>query len=194
MSDKERPNPEDIMDLRDSKGRFMKGNDIARLATGIKRPRDPSRKLQKDATQLAQEMLAEALPELVGVLTKKALNGEIQALNTALSSSIAKPKQETYLDPSIMAEAALLDPTSRTEYIHRKCLEGAISIETASELGAQCAREAEAQVLRTMKLIARDMKNGLDPAKAYQRLADVAEGINEKYTPVMIEGGRGVDE
>jgi hypothetical protein len=184
---------EDVMELRDKQGRFLPGNELGRCAKGIKKPRDPKRALKREARKMATEMIEDALPALIDTLIKKAQEGEIGALNTALKVTVPQPKQETYLDPDVMAEAALLDPTSRTEYIHRQCLMGKLSVEVASELGAQCAREAEAQVLRTMKLISRDMKHGLAPQKAFERLSDLAEGINEKYEPVMIEGEKHVE-
>lgn len=184
MSDNKR---EDVLDVRTKGGLFAKGNEMGKLGKGVPRPHDPKKKLQREAIKMAREMLNEAMPRMIETLIAKASSGEIQALNTALKVAVPNPKQETYLDPDVMAEAALLDPTSRTEFIHRKCLEGKISVEVAGELGQQASREAEAQVLRTMKLIARDMKNGMNPAKAYERLADLADGINEKFTPLVID-------
>ena len=188
MSEEEKPMArEDVIELRDKQGRFLPGNELGRVAKGIKKPRDPKKALAREARKIATEMIEDAMPSLIDTLIQKAKEGEIGALNTALKVTVPQPKQETYLDPEVMAEAALLDPTSRTEFIHRQCLMGKVSVEVASELGAQCAREAEAQVLRTMKLIARDMKHGLAPQKAFERLSDLADGINEKYTPVLLE-------
>lgn len=182
MSD-EKPPIEDPVVVRDEKGRLVKGSQLGALGRGVPRPGHKS--LRKESKALAQEMLQEALPELMKALVAKAGTADVRSLQLALKHSLPTPRPETFLDG--MEEGANLDPTSRTEWANRQAMLGRISLEAAAEIGKAAVLESEAQILRTVKAISRDMKNGLPPEKALLRLHNLAEEVETKHTPVQIE-------
>ena len=138
---------------------------------------------------MAQEMLSEAMPELLTVLESKARSGELGALQLALKHGLPTPRQETYLEG--VEEAAMLDAPSRVAWAGRAAMEGKISLEQAEAISKQATYEAEAQVLRVIQGISRDLKNGLAADVAVTRLFDLTQDISDKHTPTLIEHGEG---
>ena len=81
----------------------------------------------------------------------------------------------------------MLDAPSRVAWAGRAAMEGQISLEQAEAISKQATYEAEAQVLRVIQGISRDLKNGLAADVAVKRLFDLTQDVAEKHTPTLIE-------
>ena len=81
----------------------------------------------------------------------------------------------------------MLDAPSRVAWAGRAAMEGRISLEQAEAISKQATYEAEAQVLRVIQAISRDLKNGLGADVAVKRLFDLTQDVAEKHTPTLIE-------
>ena len=189
MPRKKTPPIENPVIVRDERGRLQKGNQLGTLGNGVARRTDPVKQLRKEAKALAQQMLSEAMPELLSVLEQKAKQGELGALQLALKHGLPTPRQESFLEGC--EEAAMLDAPSRVAWAGRAAMEGKISLEQAEAISKQATYEAEAQVLRVIQGISRDLKNGLAADVAVTRLFDLTQDISDKHTPTLIEHGEG---
>lgn len=183
---------EDPVIVRDENGRVQKGSQLGALSRGSPKTTDPTKQLRKEAKALAQEMLSEAMPDLLSVLEQKAKQGELGALQLALKHGLPTPRQESFLEGC--EEAAMLDAPSRVAWAGRAAMEGQISLEQAEAISKQATYEAEAQVLRVIQGISRDLKNGLAADVAVRRLFDLTQDVAEKHTPTLIEHDEGAHE
>ncbi len=185
---------DDVPIMRDEKGRVLPGSKLGKLNTGKKKTtpaslrrerRSMQKKIKEEAQNLAQDLLAEKLEDVLGVVYERAMQGDVKALSLWMRHSAPVAQPNNKVDTDVLAEVANLPAEERLRYINRAMLEGEIDVTMGKDLLQAQKAEMEATTLnRIQKLARRVTKEELSLEQLAHEFGQIAEDLE----PVLIEG------
>lgn len=174
---------------KDAKGRFQKGNQMAKLATGRKRVprhiREMEKNLKEEAREMAISMLENSLPAAMLELEDRMASGDMNAVKVAFQYGIGSRKPETKVPKNILEKYSHLHPENRIEAYNREAAAGNLSLEALKMLNDGAQQEIQMGVVAKIRNIAKKIDKGLDPLSAVKLLAEIGDELDDG---LLIEG------